>query len=75
MVGVTGQGVPVVARNGSFEMTSISVRQRTLEAKLRAAESLARIYGHRADASAAALAKSRRRVEVLKFMLDELART
>ena len=73
MVGVTGQGVPVVARNGSFEMTL--VRQRTLEAKLRAAESLARIYGQRADASAAALAKSRQRVEVLKVMLDELART
>ena len=56
-----------------FEM--ISIRQRTLEAKLRAAESLARIYGRRADASAAALEKSRQRVAVLKVMLDELART
>ncbi len=56
-------------------MTSISVRQRTLEAKLRAAESLVRIYGQRADASAAALEKSRQRVAVLKGMLDELART
>jgi len=49
------------------------IRQRTLEAKLRAEESLARIYGHRAAASAAALAKSLRRVEVLKGMLNELA--
>lgn len=56
-----------------FEM--ISIRQRTLEAKLRAAESLARIYSRRADASAAALEKSRQRVAVLKVMLDELART
>lgn len=53
----------------------ISIRQRTLEAKLRAAESLVRIYGQRADASAAALEKSRRRVAVLKGMLNELART
>jgi len=52
----------------------ISVRQRTLEAKLRAAESLARIHSQRAYASSVAWEKCKDRVAALRAMIDELAR-